>query len=98
MLGDPVPAARLGELGIITRVASPDTFETAVDSVVSRLTQNAPLSLQAIKATLNRAMEFRSSMVHDEVDELIGRAVSSADAREGMQARLQKRTPRFTGR
>jgi len=98
MLGDPVPAARLGELGIIARVASPDAFEAAVDSVVSRLAENAPFSLRAIKATLSRAMEFRSGLVHDEVDELIGRAVSSADAREGMQARLQKRTPRFTGR
>jgi enoyl-CoA hydratase/carnithine racemase len=98
MLGDPVPAARLGELGIITRVASPDTFETAVDSVVSRLAQNAPLSLRAIKATLSGAMEFRSGMVHDEVDELIGWAAGSGDAREGMQARLQKRGPRFTGR
>ena len=98
MLGDPVPAARLGELGIIARVASPDAFEAAVDSVVSRLAENAPISLRAIKATLSRAMEFRSGLVHDEVDELIGRAVSSADAREGMQARLQKRTPRFTGR
>jgi enoyl-CoA hydratase/carnithine racemase len=98
MLGDPVAAARLGELGIIALVASPNAFEGAVDSVVSRLTQNAPLSLRAIKATLNRAMEFRSSMVHDEVDELIGRAARSEDAREGMQARLQKRSPRFTGR
>ena len=98
LLGEPVPAARLAELGIIARVASADAFEGAVDSVVSRLTQNAPLSLQAIKATLNRAMEFRSSMVHEEVDELIGRAARSGDAREGMQARLQKRSPRFTGR
>ena len=43
-------------------------------------------------------MEFRSGMVHDEVDELIGWAARSGDAREGMQARLQKRSPRFTGR
>jgi enoyl-CoA hydratase/carnithine racemase len=98
MLGDPVSAARLCELGIIARVASPDAFEAGVDSVVGRLAQNAPLSLRAIKATLSRAMEFRSGLVHDEVDELIGRAARSGDAREGMQARLQKRSPRFTGR
>jgi enoyl-CoA hydratase/carnithine racemase len=98
MLGDPVAAARLGELGIVARVASPHAFEPTVDSVVSRLAQNAPLSLRAIKATLSRAMEFRSAMVHDEVNELIGQAARSGDAREGMQARLHKRSPRFTGR
>ena len=98
MLGDPVVAARLGELGIIARVASPQAFEQTVDSVISRLAQNAPHSLRAIKATLGRAMEFRSGMAHDDVDELIGQAARSEDAREGMQARLQKRSPRFMGR
>lgn len=98
LLGDPVPAPRLAELGVIARVADPQSLEDAAADVVDRLAANAPLSLRAIKATLVRAMELRDQLDHAEVDRLIAAAAGSEDAREGMRARLEKRPARFTGR
>lgn len=98
LLGDPVPAPRLADLGVIARVADPGSLEDAVTEVVGRLAANAPLSLRAIKAALVRAMEVRDQLDHGAVDRLIAAAAGSEDAREGMRARLEKRPARFAGR
>jgi len=97
LLGDPLPAERMHALGIISRVAAPAELETAAAAVVDRLVANAPLSLRAMKALLVREMAFRDGIAHADVDELVEAARRSADSREGITARLEKRAPRFTG-
>jgi enoyl-CoA hydratase/carnithine racemase len=98
LLGDPVPAARMHALGVISRVAEPAELESVAAAVISRLATNAPLSLRAMKALLVREMAFRDGIVHRDVDALVEAARNSADAREGIAARLEKRAPRFEGR
>jgi enoyl-CoA hydratase/carnithine racemase len=98
LLGDPIPAQRMHALGLIARVAAPEELEVAASAVVDRLAANAPLSLRAMKALLVREMAFRDGIDHADVDRLVDAARGSQDAREGMAARLEKRTPRFTGR
>lgn len=95
-LGDPLPAERMHQLGIISRVAPPDALDAAASSIIDRLAANAPLSLKAMKQLLLREMAFRDGIAHADVDELVERARQSSDAREGITARLQRRTPSFT--
>lgn len=97
LLGDPIPAPRMHALGLIARVAEPGALDAAASAVIERLAANAPLSLRAMKALLIREMAFRDGIPHSDVDALIARARSSADAREGMRARLEKRQPTFEG-
>ena len=98
LLGDPLPAQRLYDLGIISHVAGPDDLEGVAAAVIARLADNAPLSLRAMKALLVRMMAFRDSIPHADLDRLIDEVRASQDAREGMAARLLRRTPSFTGR
>src|SRR3954465_7710427 len=56
MLGDPVPAPRMADLGLIARCVPPDQLEAEAAAVIDRLVGNAPLSLRAMKATINRQM------------------------------------------
>jgi len=98
LLGEPIPASRLAALGVIARAVPPDELERAATSVIERLAANAPLALRAMKATLLRAMELRETMVHDHMDELVAAAGASADAREGIRARLAREPARFSGR
>ena len=65
--------------------------------MIDRLAANAPLSLKAMKAMTVRQLEFRDAIPHDDVDALVRAALSSEDAREGMLARLEKRSARFHG-
>ena len=98
LVGDPLPAAHLAELGVISRAVPPDDLEEAAGAVVARLAANAPLALRATKALLVREMAFRDSVPHDDVDALVEAARASADAREGVAARLERRPARFEGR
>ncbi len=97
LLGDPVPAARMHEWNIIARAVPPEELDAAAQAIINRLAANAPLSLRAMKALLVREMQFRDGIDHGDVDALVDAARASADAREGIAARLEKRAPRFTG-
>jgi enoyl-CoA hydratase/carnithine racemase len=98
LLGDPLPASRMHELGIIAECVPPAELETKAKAVIDRLAANAPLSLKAMKAVIVREMKFRDGIAHADVDELVMQASRSADAREGMTARLEKRRPAFQGK
>ncbi|HEX3400302.1 MAG TPA: enoyl-CoA hydratase/isomerase family protein [Acetobacteraceae bacterium] len=98
LLGEPLPATRLHALGLIARCVPADRLEAEAAHVIDRLAANAPLSLKAMKALTVRQLEFRDGIPHDDVDALVRAALSSEDAREGMLARLEKRTARFLGR
>ena len=98
LLGDPLPATRLHALGLIARCVPADQLATEAARVINRLAANAPLSLKAMKALTVRQLEFRDAIPHDDIDALVRAALSSEDAREGMLARLEKRTARFQGR
>jgi enoyl-CoA hydratase/carnithine racemase len=97
LLGDPLPAERMHALGIVSRLASPDTLEAEAARVIDRLANNAPLSLRAMKALLVREMAFRDGISHADVDALVSAARTSGDAKEGITARLEKRSPQFRG-
>ncbi len=97
LLGDPLSAERMHALGAISRVAAPEGLEAAAQAVIQRLAANAPLSLRAMKALLVREMQFRDGIGHEDVDQLVAATRMSADSREGIAARLEKRAPRFVG-
>ena len=97
LLGDPLPATRMYELGLISHLAEPADLEKAVSAVIQRLADNAPLSLKAMKALINREMQFRDSIPHEDIDLIVDKARTSQDAQEGMKARLEKRKAAFKG-
>lgn len=97
LLGDPLPAERMHALGVISFLAEPAELDAEAGRIIHRLAHNAPLSLRAMKALLVREMAFRDGIGHEDVDALIQTARQSADAKEGIAARLERRLPRFEG-
>lgn len=98
MLGEPISAQRLYDLGGIAEIAEPAEFEPRVAALIDRLRNNAPLALRAIKSVIGRLMTYRDAMPFADIDEEIGRVRVSEDAREGIAARLERRPAKFTGR
>jgi enoyl-CoA hydratase/carnithine racemase len=98
LIGDPLPAERLYELGIISHLVEPEDLDRTADAIVARLADNAPLSLRAMKAMIVRQMAFRDQVPHEDIDKLVEQVRRSADAQEGMAARLARRKPDFKGR
>ena len=85
-------------LGIISHLAEPIALEDTAHTVIDRLAANAPLSVRTMKALILRQMAFREQIAHGDVDVMVEAVRASADAMEGIAARLAKREPRFLGR
>jgi enoyl-CoA hydratase/carnithine racemase len=98
LLGDPLPAQTFFDLGMISHIAAPAELDATAQAVIDRLSANAPLSLKAMKALIVREMAFRDRIPHEDLDGLVTLVNNSADAKEGMAARLAKRPARFEGR
>jgi enoyl-CoA hydratase/carnithine racemase len=71
--------------------------DEVLSSVRDGIVANAPLSLQGMKATVQRALAPREGIRHDDLDALALRARTSADAGEGRRAMLEQRRPVFRG-
>lgn len=98
VVGDPLPARRLYEVGVVNRLTEPGRALPVALEMAARICLNAPV---AVWQTLQAVDRYVSSD-----DELGWRATAdgtavifaSEDAREGLNAFLEKREPRWTGR
>jgi len=95
--GQPIDARRAYEIGMVHHVAPRAQLEEATYTLARSIAANAPLSLQGIKATVQRALAPREGIPHDDLDALALQARKSADAGEGRRAMLEKRRPVFRG-
>jgi enoyl-CoA hydratase/carnithine racemase len=87
----------MADLGLIARCVPADELQSAAAAVIDRLVRNAPLSLRAMKATINRQMAYRDHIEHTDTDDLVTLAMRSTDAKEGVRARMERREADFTG-
>ena len=97
LLGDPLSAEDFFKLGLISHLADAAELDTTAEKIIKRLADNAPLSLVAMKALINREMQFRDTIPHEDIDLIVDKARTSQDAQEGMKARLEKRKAAFKG-
>jgi hypothetical protein len=68
-----------------------------VTDIIVRIASNAPLTIKAAKQTLAELIKTNASPDTELCDRLTERCLDSYDYREGYEAFLQKRTPRFQG-
>jgi enoyl-CoA hydratase/carnithine racemase len=98
LLGDPLRADRLSQLGVVTRSVPAAELEEAAASLIGRLAANAPLAMRAMKAQIIRHMDFMLHTEHADLEAMAVSVYSTADAVEGVAARVLKRQPQFLGR
>lgn len=96
--GEAVPAEAAVHLGLANRLVPADELDTAVDSLARQIARNAPMSVRAMKAFIQRAMALRRSTEREDLEALHRAVRTSQDLREGLAARREKRPPRFQGR
>ena len=73
-------------------------LDGALEPLVARLSQNAPMTLAAAKIAVRAVAEGTEPTLMDEAWRLVDAADASADYVEGREAFFQKRPPRFEGR
>ena len=98
LTGRTVGAEEALRLGLVNAVFEPGELLERALATARELAARSPLAIVAAKQAINHALQG------DHVDNLLSEAdhfgdlFSSADAKEGMTAFIEKREPRFTGR
>ena len=94
--GDLISAERAREIGLVNRVVAPNELENETQRIVDAVLQNAPVALANTKRLIE---ELWSSSVREDVESALRHhmeARESTEAKEGIAAFLEKRSPNWT--
>lgn len=98
LTGDPLPASRAYELGLVNRVVAPDQVEATARELASRIAASAPLAVWASRRiVLASAYEDDATLINMTNQEF-GKILGSEDTKEGLTAFIEKRPPNWQGR
>lgn len=95
--GANVSAAEAERIGLVNLVVPGAELEQTVREIARKIAANAPLSLAALKLTINEAAKDPEQRDLAKVEQAIVFCHDSADFREGRKAFLEKRKPVFQG-
>lgn len=87
-------------MGLVHYVVSNDSLEAFTYAMAEEISGNAPMSLRGSKTALYKISESLAAAPAEEAKlrDLFLQSLGSEDLREGKQAFLEKRKPRFRGR
>jgi enoyl-CoA hydratase len=98
LTGDPVPAERFHELGVVNRLAEPGAAVDVALELATALAKNGPLALIASKRILQEQFDWSSAEMWQRQGEISGPVFVSEDAKEGAAAFKEKRAAVWRGR
>jgi enoyl-CoA hydratase/carnithine racemase len=91
-------AAEAAQMRLVNRVVPDDAIERYVQDMAVAIAQNAPLTIQAVKAIVRELRRDPADRDAALCDSLVRKCFESADYQEGRRAFLEKRKPIFTGK
>jgi enoyl-CoA hydratase len=98
LTGEPIPAQRAYELGLVSRLVEPGEAEAEALRLAAQITACAPLAVWASrKVVLAAASEDDETLKRMTNEEFAG-VLQSTDTKEGLTAFIEKRPPQWTGR
>ncbi len=98
LLGQKLDAVEAASVGLVNRAVPPDRLDAEVKSLVDAVVAKSPsalrLGLRAFAAQDDLELERALPMLRERLAECL----ATDDAREGLAAFLEKRSPRWTGK
>jgi enoyl-CoA hydratase len=97
LTGDPISGSEAARLGMVLKAVPADRVLDEAKALAQRLADGPPLAVQGTKATLNRIVRDRMSLLMETGLLLEGATFVSDDHREAAAAFVAKRKPNFRG-
>ena len=95
LLAKLVDAPTALQIGLVSELlADVAALHTRAETLAKTLAGHAPITMQVTKEALRR---LQARLGDENIDDLIRHTYASADFREGMEAFLHKRAPKWTG-
>jgi len=98
LTGEPLPADKAAEWGLIWKSVDDELLDSEVDAVAAKLASLPPLGLAAIKQIIRTSWSRTLDQELDQQRDEMRRLGFTRDYREGVAAFLEKRPAKFEGR
>ncbi len=98
LTGDPLGAPRAHQLGFVNQLSASGAALDGARQLAARIAANAPLAVRESRAIVVNSAGGEEERGWRETAEANQRILASADMREGVDAFIEKRAPRWSGR
>jgi enoyl-CoA hydratase/carnithine racemase len=95
LTGEPVDAMRAREIGLVNRVVAPEALDAEVDALAKCMASKSATAIATGKQVFYRQLELSLSDAYTMAGHAIARDFFSEDGREGVDAFLGRRAPRW---
>jgi enoyl-CoA hydratase len=98
LTGEPIPAQRAYELGLVNRLTAPGEAVAEAMALAAQICTSAPMAVQlSRKVVLAAATEDDATLI-EMTNRAMAAVMQSDDIKEGLTAFIEKRPPNWTGR
>ena len=98
LTGTPIGADRACAIGLVNRVVSPETLDAEVSGLASLIASRSSAAIAGGKRVFYRQLEMPLADAYETAGHSIACDFFTEDGKEGVDAFLGKRAPRWTGR
>ncbi|MFN8025455.1 MAG: enoyl-CoA hydratase-related protein [Acidimicrobiia bacterium] len=98
LTGEPIPATRAYELGLVSRLVEPGETETEALRVAQLIAAAAPLAVRSSREIVLRAGTDDDATLRADSRALLDELMTTDDAEEGLAAFAEKRPPQWRAR
>jgi enoyl-CoA hydratase len=98
LTGEPIPAQRAFELGLVSRLVEPGDATIAALSLAEKICENAPMAVWESRKVVLASEYEDDDTLKKMTNAAMGTVMASEDLKEGLTAFIEKRTPNWTGR
>ena len=98
LTGETISANRAREIGLVNRVVAPEALDAEVESLARLIASKSPAAIATGKHVFYRQLELPLDEAYTFAQHAIACDFVGADGKEGVEAFLGKRTPRWADR